>query len=98
MVEHARAKLQNKKVNLIAANHVGGSETGFAKPDNAITLISADSVTELPKQNKYAMARKLIIEIAKHYKAKHGAIDQHQGNEIGHAVDTKQYTREIHDS
>lgn len=66
VVNYARGKLERKNLDLIAANHVGGAETGFGTPDNAITLISSDSVAELPKQNKYALARNLIAEIAKH--------------------------------
>lgn len=67
VVEYARGKLERKKLDLIAANHVGGSETGFGTPDNAITLISKDSVIELPKQNKRALARSLMTEIAKSF-------------------------------
>lgn len=70
VVAYARGKLERKKLDLIAANHVGGDETGFGVPDNAITLISADTVTPLPKQNKHALARQLIAEIAKHYHTK----------------------------
>ncbi len=64
VVDYARGKLERKKLDMIAANHVGNSETGFGTADNAITLITQDSVTELPKQNKYALARTLINEIA----------------------------------
>lgn len=67
VVKYARGKLERKKLNMIAANHVGGSETGFGTPDNAITLISQQSVLELPKQNKYALARSLVAEIANQY-------------------------------
>lgn len=67
--QYARAKLKAKKLQLVAANHVGGDETGFGVADNAISLISSDSVTELPKQNKHALARALIVEIAQHYQA-----------------------------
>ncbi|MFT6407835.1 MAG: phosphopantothenoylcysteine decarboxylase/phosphopantothenate--cysteine ligase [Arenicella sp.] len=67
VVDYARGKLQRKKLDLIAANHVGGSETGFGTPDNAITLISENSLIELPKQNKSALARTLMAEIAKAY-------------------------------
>lgn len=64
VVDYARGKLERKRLDMIAANHVGGVETGFGTPDNAITLISKDNVIELPKQNKYALARSLIGEIA----------------------------------
>lgn len=65
VVDYARSKLQRKKLDLIAANHVGGSEIGFGTTDNAITLISKDAAVELPKQNKLALARQLIFEISK---------------------------------
>lgn len=64
LIDYARGKLERKKLDMIAANHVGSSETGFGVPDNAITLISKDQVVELPKQNKYALARALVAEIA----------------------------------
>jgi len=70
VVNYARGKLERKKLDMIAANHVGGSETGFGTPDNAITLISKEAVIELPKQNKSAIARSLIAEISKVYTPK----------------------------
>lgn len=70
VINYARGKLERKKLDLIAANHVGGSETGFGTPDNAITLISQNSIVELPKQNKSALARILVAEIAKAYTKK----------------------------
>ncbi len=64
VVEYARGKLDRKNLDMIAANHVGSSETGFGTPDNAITLITRSDVVDLPKQNKYALARNLIKQIA----------------------------------
>lgn len=64
VVDYARGKLERKKLDMIAANHVGGADTGFGTADNAITLITAGDVIDLPKQNKYALARTLIDEIA----------------------------------
>lgn len=65
VIDYAQSKLERKKLDMIAANHVGGTETGFGSPDNAITLISKTDVTELPKQNKFGLARSLIEQIAK---------------------------------
>jgi len=73
VIDYARAKLEHKNLDLIAANHVGGTETGFGTPDNAITLISKDEVIQLPKQNKYALARALVKAIADQF-------NQHQIN------------------
>jgi phosphopantothenoylcysteine decarboxylase/phosphopantothenate--cysteine ligase len=74
MVEYAKGKLERKKLQLIAANHVGGTDTGFATPDNAITLIGPDSMTELPRANKSVLARMLISEIAKHFLSSHRSV------------------------
>ena len=67
VIDYARSKLERKKLDMIAANHVGGSETGFGTPDNAITLISKTDTIELPKQNKFALARALVAQIAKQF-------------------------------
>ena len=67
---YARGKLERKKLDLIAANHVGGSETGFGTSDNAITLISREAVLELPRQSKSALARSLVREISNSFKKK----------------------------
>ena len=63
--DYARDKLKRKKLNMIAANHVGGSETGFGTPDNAITLITENDMIELSKANKAQIARQLIDHISK---------------------------------
>jgi len=68
VVNYAQSKLERKKLDMIAANHVGGSETGFGTPDNAITLISKNDVVELPRQNKFGLARSLIEHIAQQFK------------------------------
>lgn len=69
VVNYARGKLEKKRLHMIAANHVGGTQTGFGTPENAITLITADKVIELPKASKSAIARQLIVHIAEHYTA-----------------------------
>jgi phosphopantothenoylcysteine decarboxylase/phosphopantothenate--cysteine ligase len=62
--DYARDKLKRKKLDMIAANHVGGSETGFGTPDNAITIITEDEIIELSKANKTQIARQLIEHIS----------------------------------
>ena len=69
VLDYAQSKLERKKLNMIAANHVGGSETGFGTPDNAISLITKSGVTELPRQNKFGLARSLIEHVAKQFDA-----------------------------
>ncbi len=60
---YARAKLERKRLDLIAANQVGGG-LGFEAEDNCLTLISADSVTHLPTAPKRELARQLIDVVA----------------------------------
>jgi phosphopantothenoylcysteine decarboxylase/phosphopantothenate--cysteine ligase len=60
---YARAKLERKRLDLIAANQVGGG-LGFEAEDNSLTLISADDVTHLPTASKRELARQLIEIVA----------------------------------
>lgn len=60
---YARAKLERKRLDLIAANKVGGG-LGFEAEDNCLTLISADDVTHLPTASKRELARQLIEIVA----------------------------------
>lgn len=52
MVEHARAKLQRKKLDYIAANNVKVKGAGFGTDTNVITLISKDRIRELELMSK----------------------------------------------
>jgi phosphopantothenoylcysteine decarboxylase/phosphopantothenate--cysteine ligase len=58
--EHARIKLQSKKLDMIAANLVGGEDGGFNADLNALTVISNSEKIELPMQDKLALSRALI--------------------------------------
>lgn len=60
---YARAKLERKRLDLIAANQVGGG-LGFEAEDNCLTLISADDITHLPTASKRELARQLIEVVA----------------------------------
>ena len=62
--KYAKDKLNRKKLNMIIANHVGGSDTGFSTPDNAVTVITADNSTPIPKASKTQIARQLIEYIS----------------------------------
>ncbi|MDN5864012.1 MAG: bifunctional phosphopantothenoylcysteine decarboxylase/phosphopantothenate--cysteine ligase CoaBC [Gammaproteobacteria bacterium] len=63
VVEHARAKLREKKLDLICANRVG-DEHGFGREDNALVAISADGETDLGHGSKQVLAERLIALIA----------------------------------
>ena len=70
--QHARAKLESKKLDLVAANRVG-ADVGFATDENSLLLVERESVTELPTQPKTKLARALIHHIAARYRAKNAA-------------------------
>ena len=70
--QHARAKLESKKLDLVAANRVG-PDAGFALDDNSLLLVDREGVTELPVQPKTKLARALIHHIATRYRAKNAA-------------------------
>jgi phosphopantothenoylcysteine decarboxylase/phosphopantothenate--cysteine ligase len=60
---YARAKLERKKLDLIAANRVG-ADCGFERDDNALLLLWPDGREELAHANKRELARQLVARIA----------------------------------
>ncbi|MDF2183068.1 bifunctional phosphopantothenoylcysteine decarboxylase/phosphopantothenate--cysteine ligase CoaBC [Neptuniibacter sp. CAU 1671] len=65
LVDYARSKLERKNLDLVIANDVSQQGIGFGSDDNAVTLVSLDSVTSLPQTSKRQLAVRLISEIAK---------------------------------
>src|SRR3990167_1868583 len=65
----ARRKLENKNLDLVAANRVG-ADIGFTADENSLLLVEREGVTELPAQPKTKLARALIHHIAARYRAK----------------------------
>lgn len=64
--KHARAKLASKKCDLLVANQVGNSGTGFDSEDNELQLFFSDGHTEnLERQPKTVLGEKLIEIIEK---------------------------------
>jgi phosphopantothenoylcysteine decarboxylase/phosphopantothenate--cysteine ligase len=72
LAEHAQGKLQNKKLDLIAANLVGNGRA-FDREDNALHLFWPGGDQELAPASKTALARELAQVIASRYRAKVGA-------------------------
>ncbi|MHB8679749.1 MAG: bifunctional phosphopantothenoylcysteine decarboxylase/phosphopantothenate--cysteine ligase CoaBC [Rudaea sp.] len=60
--EHARAKLDRKGLDLIAANRVGNG-AGFDADDNELTLLWAGGKEVLPKASKHDLAIALLARI-----------------------------------
>lgn len=67
LLENAKAKLKQKKVDMIAANIIS-NEKGFYCDDNEISLISKNGkVTELGKKSKKQLAQELIEFICQYH-------------------------------
>ncbi len=61
---HAREKLQNKNLDMIAANLVGEGKA-FDQDENALLVLSASGQVELPQTSKEKLARLLIALVVK---------------------------------
>ena len=72
VADYARAKLENKKLDLIAANDVSDKEIGFNSDDNALTLIWLDGEKTLAMASKHELASQLLDTIAQQLE-KHNA-------------------------
>ena len=60
LIENSRAKLVKKNADMICANNLKVAGAGFGVDTNIITLITKDSVTELPLQSKEAVANQIL--------------------------------------
>ncbi|NKF24563.1 bifunctional phosphopantothenoylcysteine decarboxylase/phosphopantothenate--cysteine ligase CoaBC [Solimonas sp. C16B3] len=69
LAEHARGKLERKKLDMIAANWVGRGRA-FDRDDNALSVFWAGGERELPQASKAAIARDLGALIAERYGAR----------------------------
>lgn len=69
---YARSKLERKKLDMIAANWVGG-ETGFDSDDNALEVFWRDGHVTLARQPKPQLAQALVRLIAERYDEKYTA-------------------------
>jgi phosphopantothenoylcysteine decarboxylase/phosphopantothenate--cysteine ligase len=67
---HAREKLIDKHIDLVAMNDVSATDIGFDTKDNRLLLIDRHGKSELPRQHKSQLARALIQHVAKKYHAK----------------------------
>ena len=65
MEEHARRKLEQKNLDLIAANNVRVAGAGFGTDTNVVTLISAQGARALELMTKEEVAVQLLDELMK---------------------------------
>ena len=67
LLEHAKAKLQEKGLDMIAANLVG-RDLGFDTDENALSIIWEGGQQELPMQNKETLAKELVVLVREVYR------------------------------
>jgi phosphopantothenoylcysteine decarboxylase / phosphopantothenate---cysteine ligase len=72
-VARAREKLTRKRVDLIVANDVSRGDAGFDVETNAVTLVSADGLEDVPLQSKTAVAGRILDRIERLMQARTGA-------------------------
>lgn len=60
MLEHSRAKLEKKHLDMIVANNLKVAGAGFGTDTNVVTLVTADSVRELPCMSKEEVANCIL--------------------------------------
>jgi phosphopantothenoylcysteine decarboxylase/phosphopantothenate--cysteine ligase len=68
VASYAQGKLQRKGLDMIAANQVGDG-LGFEAADNALNLYWSDGGIELSRATKPELARQLIAQVARRYRA-----------------------------
>jgi len=67
VIQHARAKLRNKNLDLVVANDVSRNDAGFDTPTNAIAIIAWDSdePLELPVMSKHDAAHRILDQVVR---------------------------------
>jgi phosphopantothenoylcysteine decarboxylase/phosphopantothenate--cysteine ligase len=70
LAAHARAKLQAKAIDMIAANDVSAAGRGFDSDLNALQVFWRGGEAELPLAPKTRLARQLVSLIAERYREK----------------------------
>jgi len=68
LIEHAKAKMERKKLDMIVANPVGNNQ-GFDKDTNQVEILLKDEHISLPEQEKTTLAFELMNIIAKQIKS-----------------------------
>lgn len=67
VVEYARQKLINKKLNMIVANDVSSPDLGFNSDENALIVLTHDKEIKLDKASKRSLSIDLMRIIADNY-------------------------------
>jgi len=67
VAEYARAKMREKKLDMIAANWVGGRQTGFDVDDNALEVFWGDGHAQLDRAAKSRVAEQLMALVVEKF-------------------------------
>jgi phosphopantothenoylcysteine decarboxylase/phosphopantothenate--cysteine ligase len=74
LLKNARAKLQAKRLDLIAANDISARDAGFAVETNRVTLLGADGSQEsLPLMSKEEVAEAVLGRVVNLLRGSGGA-------------------------
>ena len=71
--QYARGKLKDKRLDMIAANRVGGASGGFERDENALLVLWNGGQRALPMMSKVELARELAVLLAERYAERHAA-------------------------
>ena len=63
LIENARRKLVDKRLDLVVANAIGGEESPFGSDVNRAILIDSKDEEELPLLAKRALAEKILDRV-----------------------------------
>lgn len=63
LVENSKGKLERKNLDMICANSLKTEGAGFGTDTNVVTIITRDSITELPCLTKQETANRIFDEI-----------------------------------
>jgi phosphopantothenoylcysteine decarboxylase/phosphopantothenate--cysteine ligase len=67
VIEHATAKLNNKKLDMIIANQIGGKNNNMGGDHNTVSVLWQNERQDFPPLAKKKLARELIAFIAKQF-------------------------------
>ncbi len=65
VLENARQKLASKSLDAIVVNDVSRPGIGFDSERNAVTIISASEVVEVPETSKWEVAQRVLDQVVK---------------------------------
>ena len=73
VIDYARGKLTKKNCDMIVANNVAQSGTGFDANDNEVTLVLRDTVIPIARAPKTEIAHRIFDQIVRLRLALHSA-------------------------